>query len=284
MRNEKREVKRIRIDANVERSYFYFPINPLAEARPRHAARRAKAICQSIARASQPEAQSQITNQKSEIPALKPEAVSQGVYSKANFEIARIAGDSSRYTLGAILVTPTETIATDGFRLLRVSTVNSKIKLTDFPQVPGCEVEAARFLMPRAAALDMSKAFFKRQSIPVLNYAAPLKPIRETKSDKRTVGFVTTDLERHNAITSAETPGQFPNVDAVMPRETPLATISLNASQLKDMANFFTKLDAEARCPSVKITLYPGFGPVKFEGKNEDNGQTAVGLLMPVGD
>src|SRR5437762_4166444 len=144
---------------------------------------------------------------KSEVAETKP----QGLYSKQNFEIAKMASkEENRYTLQAILVTPDETVVTDGHRMARVSTVNSGIILEHFPIVPGWETAPGqRFLFPADAALKVAKLMPVKQTIPILNYAAPLKIVQpiEGKTTAQSVGFVSTDLESPSAVQGGEPRG-----------------------------------------------------------------------------
>ena len=221
----------------------------------------------------------------------------QGLYSVHNFTLAKFASrEENRYTLQAILVTPDETAATNGHYLVRCTTVNSGKTLDSYPVVPGVgELGADRFLLSTASANQIAKNIPRKETIPVLNCAAPIKPISLNKdATERQVGFVTTDLGSAKPVIERETKGSFPNIDMVMPKadEEIAAKVTVSAKYLKELADYFSKLASAQQTDPVTITVYKGSEEfakkndgqtdkaIKLEGKNDD--QSAVALLMPL--
>jgi hypothetical protein len=223
----------------------------------------------------------------------------QGLYSVHNFTLAKFASrEENRYMLQAILVTPDETAATNGHYLVRCTTVNSGKTLDSYPVVPGVgELGADRFLLSTASANQIAKNIPRKETIPVLNCAAPIKPISLNKdATERQVGFVTTDLGSAKPVIEREIRGAFPNIDAVMPTadQEVVAKFTVSAKYLKELAEYFCKLataQGQAYDP-VTITVYKGSEEyakkndgrtdkaIKLDGKNDD--QSAAALLMPL--
>jgi hypothetical protein len=94
--------------------------------------------------------------------------------NKHNLNIARLAAkDESRYTLQGILVSPEHTTCTDGHQLTRVTT--PKMDPQAYPEVEGGSPATKTwepFILPRDAALAISKAIPKSSTVPILGNAA----------------------------------------------------------------------------------------------------------------
>lgn len=214
----------------------------------------------------------------------KPQEKKLALYNKHNFTIARFASkEEDRYSINAILVSEDRTTATDGHRMLEVTA--SGLDRKDFPNVPGVSVakNGERFLFPAEAALQLAKQIPKKQSIPVLQTAAPLEPVKDDKGVMQQVGFVTTDLEQVNPVTVRAVTGIFPNVDTTWPQADKKTALkfALNARYLKEMAGWFQEFKGDPERCAVTITVYDSSSAVLFEAEN-DEGQKARALILPM--
>ncbi len=117
--------------------------------------------------------------------------------NKANLEIAKLAAtDEGRYTLQGILVNQSETVETDGYKLIRDSTPNDKAE--SFPEIAGETLDYFEpFILPSAAALDAAKAIPRgRGTLPACKNVA----IGAATAVNGSATLITTDLERVNRI------------------------------------------------------------------------------------
>ena len=93
--------------------------------------------------------------------------------NRHNLNIARLAAkDESRYMVTGVRVSPSETIATDGRQLTRVTT--PKFKADDFPVKDGFKPTTTfePFILPAQSALAIAKALPKKSTLPILLNAA----------------------------------------------------------------------------------------------------------------
>lgn len=203
--------------------------------------------------------------------------------NKHNLRVARFASkESSRYTLQAILVEPSATVATDGHTLVWVSTPTDKPE--DFPVVDGAPKptrEFAPFLLALDAAAAIEKALPRKSTIPVLMNAAIST---EPNGDGASRPVITvTDLETPQVFRPGKVDGRFPQYENVMPKEDakPVFTIELDAAKLEALSKAFREFTHESNPQhhTVRIEFYGADKAVRFDANNCGQGMT--GLLMP---
>lgn len=201
--------------------------------------------------------------------------------NKLNLAVAQFAStEESRYTLQAIQVTPDATVATDGHRLMWVST--DSVESENFPVVagmPGTMTDSfAPFLLAREAALRIAKVTPTKEKIPVLNHVA----VAQTESDGETSrALAVTDLENPQVFPVKSVTGTFPSYEAVIPRfEDAKFRICLNASYLAEIAKFAMQFDDARRNFPVLLSFYSADGPMRFDATKDGQGMTAVCMPM----
>ena len=199
--------------------------------------------------------------------------------NKHNLQIAELAPNKeSRYTLRAILVTPKWTVTTNGCYLVAV-TLPAQVD-SNFPAIEGfTAVNGAgkQFLLDGTTALDVMKALPKKNTIPVLLHAAVGV---ETETS---LSLAVTDLDSPKLFAPRKGVGQFPAVEAVIPKdEAATVTIGLDAEYLKKLADSALKTCKGDRGREVTITLRvkDANSAVKMTARNADTGQEWMAVLI----
>ena len=159
-----------------------------------------------------------------------PVAVLSGVIAKTNFAISL---EESRYTLnGALLVLKPDTIvmvATDGHRLAMVESDHKLAGLSS----------EVRVLIPKKAMTEVQR-------------------LAADAGDDAEIEFAQDDSHLffqlgHRLLTSRKLTGQFPNYEAVLPRDTN-KTVVLERNELQDALRRVSQL-ADQRSHAVKFML-----------------------------
>ena len=195
--------------------------------------------------------------------------------NKHSLEIAKLAPkEESRYTLSAVNVTDGETMVTNGHYLIRVQHPN--VKIENYPNVPGDAeaVECKGLLMPTKTALELLKSLPKERSIPILNHA------KVGKDAEGNLRAVTTDLATSKPMTCKPITGQYPNVDAVMPREEPRFRIGVSADYLSKLL----AIAATYRYNSsfVELEFWGADRAMRINAHDGETGQHFTAVLMPM--
>jgi hypothetical protein len=188
--------------------------------------------------------------------------------------------EESRFTLNGIYVSPTRTAATDGCRLL-ACTMPTNCAIESALQVPGCTntAEFKPFLLPTAACVEIGKAIPRKTTLPVLEM---VQIGSESDGDTRAV-LAAGDLENVRVFHPQKLPGNFPDIDRVIPlQEKTEFSIKLNAKLLKEMAEQFEKFSDGLHLQCVTMSFTTPDNAVRFDGFNGTTGQNLVGVLMPV--
>ena len=75
-------------------------------------------------------------------------------------------------------------------------------------------------------------------------------------------------------------PDTFPKYEHLIPTETPLIEITLNADYLEGICNVLKRVNDFEQ---VTLSIYSGHRkPIKLTAENKDTGQKARALLMPI--
>jgi DNA polymerase III sliding clamp (beta) subunit (PCNA family) len=173
--------------------------------------------------------------------------------NKHNLAVADFAGQKNA-TCPDVRFTPSETMATNGHYLVRVTNVPSETIQT---------TEKA-FCIPAESL----------KAIKVKNGDAIELATNGTGSSwNLTTGVSTYHLE--------ESEGRFPNVDMVMPKTKPDVKIGLNPEYLAKLATAFARFQHDKRLPIIEFSVWDAQSPIQITATN-DAGQTMTALLMPM--
>lgn len=197
--------------------------------------------------------------------------------NKHNLAVADFASkEESRYALKAIQVSKDGTIATDSHRLVKVSLPNKKEE--NFPQIEGftpANGELKSFLLSRDAAKDIERQIPKEKSLKILNH------VRVGTADSNgAINMLITDLKTSKVFKCKPFTGQFPNHDAVIPKDAPVLEIGLNAEYLAQLAKAAATF-SDSHAKHIRVKLYGPDRAMVLECKNSETGQTWTGVCMP---
>ena len=202
--------------------------------------------------------------------------------NKYNFKVREFASkEQSRYTLQAIQVTREATVATDGHKLMWVST--PAVEAKDFPVVPGAPPatnEFDPFLLDSDTAKIIERALPRKDTYPVLLNAALGYEVRDNLASMPVV--TVTDLQTPQSFRPRRVDGTFPNYEAVIPRGEVKVRFAVNAGYLAEIAKFAKDFTGDSQCHKVVVTVYDKHTAIRFDAHNSDTDQGMTALLMPL--
>jgi hypothetical protein len=190
------------------------------------------------------------------------------------------SAQESRYTMGAILATENETVATDGHLLARVSMPNMDAK--NFPVVDGFKPNGfKRGLIPSDVCQEIERSIPKKTTIPVLGHAAITTEHTDDRGDLLKVAV--TDLDTPKVITVREPEGQFPKWDnqSLWATKAPVMDICFDAELLKRIMVAACKFTDKRTNAPIRLRFYGANEAMRFDMVNDD-GQELNGLAMPM--
>ena len=200
------------------------------------------------------------------------------LYNKYNFTIAKFGSNENRPELNGIFITSSETIATDGFRMIRVK--SNKGDLGDYPKLPAGKTPKTNFqpfILNKKTALKIASelAKIKETTLSILENAV----ITKAKQDSVEITF--TDLETFQSIMARPVEGKYPNYKEIINKREG-RKIVLSTKLLKDIIDFFNDFTTHKQ-----IELYipkDSEKPIYFTGTREINSieQRADAVLMPI--
>ena len=172
--------------------------------------------------------------------------------NRHNLAVWEFADKGSHRGLNNVRFTPTETMATNGHYLVRVTN-------------------------PPSDTIQTTERAFNIS-------AEALKPVKVKKGDavelatngtgsswNLTTGVNTFHLEEDSTT--------FPNVDVIMPKDKPVVEIGFDPAYLAKLGKAFAAF-ADGDTSTCKISIYGPDKAAKFEATN-GQGQTMTALLMP---
>lgn len=175
--------------------------------------------------------------------------------NKNNLLVADFASqENSRYSLQDVHFTPKETMATNGHYLVRVTNVQNDNVVTSDRSFSLSAKDLLAIKVKRGDGIELATN-------------------GTGSSWNLTTGVSTYHLE--------ETSNQFPNVDAIMPKDAPAISIGLNPEYLAKLGKAFAAFQGDARQKTVKVSVWTPDKPIQIEATNSD-GQTMTALLMPL--
>jgi len=199
--------------------------------------------------------------------------------NKYNFLVEKFAlKDSSRIELTGIFVSPKETCATDGVKMIKVDTPKN-FKLDDYPKIPNKPKPLTNFksfILPKEKAKDILNLFKTREkdlALPILNNAIIVR------NDKTGVEIGMTDLKSWNSIFSQRIEGEYPRYKDLFVERGNFIEIEVDVKFLKDIIDFYTAFQDKTHL-KIKVPTKPN-EPIRFEMTRRDE-QQAKALLMPI--
>jgi hypothetical protein len=197
------------------------------------------------------------------------------MYNSINLEALKIASKNNyKPEIAGVIFTKDATIATDAFRLIKISTPKNG-NIEEFP----ANIKPLQEFKPFIIPADSLKAFKiaktkNTRTIPLLENAVI------TEITPTTATLTSTDLDTINKKEFYTVEGEYPNWEQIMPTTEPIASFSINGDYLAELLTILTKLDPGQK--EVKVKFYGKNMPIKLDSGNEF--QTGMAIIMPIYD
>lgn len=196
-----------------------------------------------------------------------------------NLNVAKLCStEKTRFTINGILVTPKETVSTDGHRMTIVTTPKN-LDAASYPMLDNFTAvnEWDGFILPQVDALEIAKALPKKSTFPILNNAA----IGLKDAEATFVPVAVTDLERKRIFMPTPLKGNFPDFERVIPRGGPTFEVTLNAKYVKDAMDQLIPF-VDQRSHAVTLVMREATGAIEIRGRNGDTEQEMINVIMPM--
>jgi len=192
--------------------------------------------------------------------------------NKNNLELQEYCDKTgARAEIGGIYITPEETVATNSFMLVSVSTPKGDVK--DFPQSSTpFNAKQVRTIIPAQLATNVAKKIKKNQTLPICENAV----IKSFKGEEQ-ITFATTDLEIWEETTGRVIKGDYPQYKNLIPTEEPKAKVNVDYKYLKSVITALARTSDSGR--SISVELYGDDKPIVLRSKNDS--QETLALVMP---
>lgn len=193
--------------------------------------------------------------------------------NRLNLLIAKLAEKaSSRFTPSAVMADAAVTAATDGHALIVVSRPPAP---EEPPPIEHFNREEGTLLIPRDVAIGLAKRAKKSKGCIV-------QLGRNGSAEKRAAAIGTDEIVHFD-----QAAGTFPNYNAVMPNHRDAVfTISVDPRLLSSVCDMLNEI-IDKQPPIYRAITLRFYGPdkaIRLDALNEETGQTATAVLMPMRD
>lgn len=199
---------------------------------------------------------------------------------KANDISAFASRDANRYVLNGIYANGKGTEATDGHVCIRVPFV--ALDVATFPTIENVSDEREAVILPVKAVQEAIRNAGTRSIQPALN-CVRLSTVK--RGDSVRAQFATTDLDSNRVVETKAIEGAYPSLDVVWPTAEPTLSISVNATILKQIADYAIKhgLATGSREDeyAVRLDFTDNLSAIRFAITLTD-GRKATGVAMPM--
>jgi DNA polymerase III sliding clamp (beta) subunit (PCNA family) len=200
--------------------------------------------------------------------------------NRNNLRIAKLtAKDGTKYAINGVLVTPTETVATDGHILVAVATDPQTAE--EIPSAIRSEADFAPFICPRDTAIEAEKTIPKNHPVPLLKHAF----VRRTEDGAE---LVATDMETDRTIRVQTIAGTYPNWRQCFPSTEPAATFTVDAVLLLNLLREIVPMVKARGSAPVTVRVYDHDSDANNAGRavridaRTVEGQNVTALIMPL--
>lgn len=192
------------------------------------------------------------------------------LYNQHNLNVAKIASTSDRPELAAVFCTDKKTVASDGYRLLEMSTPSNAV-MEEFTGAGKKPMKGCEPFMISAKALSKVK-IIRNKTLPGTEYVG-LGHLDDKRAELLTIDE---DLNvQTHTINRVE--GKYPDYQKIIPQGKPIAEVQVNGEFLSSLLDIMSKLSV---LKAVTIKIYDTNAPIVLEASNEN--QKALGILMPL--
>ena len=175
--------------------------------------------------------------------------------------------------ISGIYITPDETVATDGYVMVIVST--PKLDIKDFPtdSTAPFTPKQVRAIIPANLAKSVANKLQTNTNLPILENAV----IKNFKNEEM-ITFLSTNLEIQEETKGQVIKGTYPDYKKILPTGTPKAQFTVSYEYLKNALTALAKTTKNDK--SIKIELYGETSPIVLKSSNDL--QTTTALVMPI--
>lgn len=201
--------------------------------------------------------------------------------NKHNLNIAKCCSPKTGGATTGILVTPERTVASDGHKLITITT--PKADPEDYPMVQNAPGAVTRtftpFILQKSDALNIAKAIPNgKLKLPILGHAAIY-----SKSDENATAFIgVTNLDTAQMFTPCKMDASYPNWERVIPKqEDATLTIAIDARLIRDLMTQYIDAVADKTCPVVVTWRFSDRkSAIRMDGRVGDE-QDMTAVVMP---
>lgn len=197
--------------------------------------------------------------------------------SRANLLASNAAAtDSTRYALNGLHVDPDgTTVATDGAQLIAVAPCPADVQ--DYPGGSTADLGGDGVTIPTDMVNEAAKSIPKRKAKPILENVL-------LGSDNGTVALSTTDLSRRRSVDCEPVEGNWPDWRDIVSLDRPDSIkVTINPKMLSALlATLARACPRKSVDSAVILEIVDGKAPIMVRAQNEDTGQRALGVLMPM--
>ena len=169
--------------------------------------------------------------------------------------------------------------ATDGARMIRATLSKDGCRPEDYPVIPGFEASANsanEVTIPLDVWKKAFKAMPKRATMPILGHLA--LTMEETQAT-----LASTDLSSASITPIKQTENHpFPNIDQVMPKDTPTFSIAFDANVLADTLKALAMLSDDGHKPMVRCEFHGPEKPARIVVCHAKESAQVEALVMPM--
>ena len=179
------------------------------------------------------------------------------MYNSINFEALKIASKKEvKPEIAGVLFTKDATIATDSFRLIKISTPKNG-NIEDFPSNITPLKDFQPFIIPAKALKDFKIAKTENtRTIPILENAVI------TEITPTTATLTSTDLDTVNKKEFYTIDGEYPDWERIIPTAEPVASFTIKGDYLAELLAILAKLDPKKE---VKVKFYGKDMPIRLD-------------------
>ena len=194
--------------------------------------------------------------------------------NKNNLNLAEYCDKTNiKPEISGIYITPDETVATDGYVMVIVST--PKLDIKDFPtdSTAPFTPKQVRAIIPANLAKSVANKLQTNTNLPILENAV----IKNFKNEEM-ITFLSTNLEIQEETKGQVIKGTYPDYKKILPTGTPKAQFTVSYEYLKSAITALAKTAKNDK--SIKIELYGENNPIVLKSSNDL--QTTIALVMPI--
>lgn len=199
--------------------------------------------------------------------------------TKASLNLAKLApNEDSRCTLKGILVTPDESVVTDGHMMVVINNIWHRPE--ELPGIPNgtATIDFKPFVLEAKDALQVASTIAKKSTVPMLQQRFVTPPNND--------GFVTIGCASEQALTVKPMAGNFPDFKRVLPGKDPVFRFNVGAKLLKRVVDYAAQ-NGDERGAVLEFGFHASDGKLTNKTAMEiratvGDGQDMRALIMPM--